>query len=111
MGVVFDFLYYSNKDADGDSMSLVETINGLLANAGLDLGGVVLVVAVVGSLLFFTQNHRFGLVMLLFLLLISFFVQKNMGVQTAMTLLLMLVVIVFMAITLYLSEKNSASYV
>lgn len=91
-------------------MNILNTLNNYLQNAGLDTGSLLLLIAILGALMFFTQNYKFGLVMTLLLLLVVYLVQKVLILQTATTILLILVVVVIMAITLYLAEKGTNNY-
>lgn len=87
--------------------SVIEVIIGHFASVGVSFENWLLLILVLGAVVFFAADFRYGLVVLFVMMSVLYVLLYALGLLTSVTLIALVVVLVLMAVSLYLNFSHT----
>lgn len=101
-----NILYNTSKNANGDSMNLFETLNKVLENAGVDIGSVLLIIFFFGSLIFYAEDYKRGIITTMLLMFVVAMLYNFLGLSMSIPILLIITCVALLTISLYFEGRK-----
>lgn len=87
--------------------SVIEVLTEHFSSVGVSFENWLLLVLVLGAIVFFAMDFRYGLVILFVLTSVLYVILFSLGLLTSVTLIALVVILVLMAVSLYLNFSHS----